>query len=169
MYKIMLRKLLIIPFLFIATVKGQTLNWHLTAQAGTVNNNFTNFQGAFLAGFESLEGQQLAFGPVFKGYMLNADMQNVAGGRIYSQSKVVSNLSLYIQCDVFSGVKSALTNTRSPMRLESGAGAIYTIYEKIGISAGYNFGEYNPLTGYRKNSPAIKLVYLMPLNSNRSW
>jgi hypothetical protein len=101
--------------------------------------------------------------------MLNADLKNVAGGRIYSQSKVVKNLSLYIQCDIFTGVKSPITESRSPMRLESGAGAIYTFYQQIGISAGYNFGEYNPLTGFRKNSPAVKLVYLVPLNASRNW
>ena len=161
--------LLLIPIFFLSTANGQSLNWHLTAQAGTVNNHFKNFQGAFLAGFESMEGQHLSFGPVVKGYLVNTDFKNLAGGRIYSQSRVIKNLSLYIQCDIFNGVKSPLTHTRSPMRLESGAGVIYTIYEKIGLSAGYNFGEYNPLNSYRKNSPAIKLVYLVPLANNRGW
>src|SRR5690606_2830886 len=136
---------------------------------GTANTQSNNFQGAFLAGFESLEGQQLSVGPVFKGYMANNQMENTMGGRIYSQAKVVNNLSLYIQCDIFSGVKSPINHTRAPIRLESGAGAIYTFYEKIGVSAGYNFGEFNPLSGMRKNSPSIKLVYVVPLMHNRGW
>lgn len=161
--------LFIVSFLFAAGVQAQGLNWHLTAQAGTVNTHHNNFQGAFLAGFESLEGQQLSFGPVVKGYMANKQMENMIGGRVYSQAKVADKLSLYIQCDIFSGAKSPLDNTRAPMRLESGAGLIYTFYEKIGVSAGYNFGEFNPLSGMRKNSPSIKLVYLVPLSYNRGW
>lgn len=156
-------------FTTVTAVNAQSLNWHLTAQAGTLSTQHNNFQGAFLAGFESLEGQQLSFGPVVKGYMANKQIENTLGGRVYSQAKVVNNLSLYIQCDVFNGVKSQITHTRAPIRLESGAGFIYTVYERIGISAGYNFGEYNPLSGIRKNSPSVKLVYLVPLTYNQRW
>ncbi len=166
----MKRQLLpILLLFFFVSSKAQELNWHLTAQAAAVNNHFSNFQGAFLAGFESMEGQQLSFGPVCKGYMESSVIKNVVGGRIYSQALIVNNVSMYIQCDVFSGVKSQYTASRSPMRLESGAGIIYTFYKKIGVSAGYNFGEYNPLSGVRKNSPAVKLVYMVPINNNRGW
>lgn len=155
---------------FVITLKAQSLSWHLTAQAGTANYQFENFQGAFLAGFKNPDGQQLSFGPVVKGYNLNNQFTNVLGGRIYSQAKVYRGISLYLQCDVFDGVRSqSLTTAKSPMRLETGAGVIYTYREKIGLSAGYNLGELNPVSGIRKNIPSVKLVYLIPFSNNSSW
>lgn len=167
----MLKKLLslFLLSLFFFTSNSQTLNWHVTAQAGTDNSQFQNYQGAFLAGFHTAEGQQLSFGPVLKGYTLNTESRNIYGGRIYSQAKVLGPLSMYLQCDVFTGTRSTspLATTRSTMRLESGAGILYTYQDKVGISAGYNLGELNPLSGVRKNTPSIKLIYFMPFSSNR--
>jgi|GEM_PF-1069886 len=150
-----------------ATGKSQNLNWHLTAQAGMADYRIENFQGAFLAGFETMEGQQLSIGPVFKNFSMNTHSETTIGGRIYSQTKVYDALSLYIQCDVFAGVESnVVVSSKSPMRLETGAGLIYTYHDKIGLSAGYNLGELNPISGVRKGTPSIKLIYIMPLGNN---
>ncbi|MBC8054480.1 MAG: hypothetical protein H7Y13_15580 [Sphingobacteriaceae bacterium] len=150
-------------------VKAQTLNWHFAAQAGTARYQFENFQGAFLTGFQNEQGQQFSFGPVIKGYEFEAGFKNVFGGRIYSQAKVYRGVSMYLQCDIFDGTRSQLlSSAKSPMRLETGAGIIYTYHERIGLSAGYNLGELNPLSGIRENTPSIKLIYLMPFGA-RSW
>lgn len=146
----------------------QNLNWHLTAQAGMANYRIDNFQGSFLAGFETAEGQQLAIGPVFKSFAMNTHSETSIGGRIYSQAKVYDALSLYIQCDVFAGIASTIqVASKSPMRLETGAGLIYMYHDKFGLSAGYNLGELNPISGVRKGAPSIKLIYTIPfVNSN---
>lgn len=167
----MVKKSLILLFVLfsITTAKSQNLNWHLSAQAGATSHQFENFQGSLLAGFENLQGQQLSVGPVFKGYTMNTEFKNALGGRIYSQAKVYNDISLYIQCDIFDGTRSISSpSVKSPMRLETGAGIIYTYRQTIGLSAGYNIGELNPISGIRKNSPAIKLVYLMPIGY-RGW
>ncbi len=144
---------------------SQALNWHLSAQAGTADYHFENFQGAFLAGFKNYDGQQLSLGPIFKGYNLNSDNHNFMGARIYSQAKIYQGVSMYLQCDIFDGIRSKIGPLlKSPMRLETGAGIIYTYKERVGLSAGYNFGEYNPISKFRKNTPSIKLIYLMPLS-----
>ena len=163
----------VITFLFVicayTSATSQNLNWQLSAQAGTANHEFKNFQGAILAGFKTFEGQQLSVGPVFKGYSMNSAFRNVTGGRIYSQVKVYEGVSMYLQCDVFGGTKSSfVASARSTMRLETGAGIIYTYRDAVGISAGYSLAEYNPLTQVRKNAPSIKLVYLMPFG-RRNW
>lgn len=166
----MFKNVLLLTFLslIVNSSKSQTFNWHLAAQAGTANHHFENYQGALMAGFQNSDGQQLSFGPIFKRYNMNSQFKNSMGGRIYSQAKVYNSISLYLQCDVFDGVQSQFHSSgKSPMRLESGAGIIYTFYEKVGLSAGYNLGELNPLTGLRKNTPVIKLIYLMPFT--RPW
>lgn len=164
------RSLLFLTLLFfVSTLKSQQLDWHLTAQAGTANYHFENFQGAVLAGFKNFAGQQLSFGPVVKGYNLNTQLKNIFGARVYSQAKIYKGISMYLQCDVFDGIRSqSVTSAKSPMRLETGAGIIYTYHDQVGISVGYNLGELNPVSGMRKNTPAIKLIYLMPF-SNNSW
>lgn len=160
--------LLALSFLSVAG-KSQNLNWHLTAQAGMSSYRIENFQGAFLGGFETMEGQQLSIGPVFKNFSMNTHSKTTVGGRIYSQTRVYDALSLYIQCDVFAGAKSTVVaSSQSPMRLETGAGLIYTYQDKIGLSAGYNLGELNPLSGVRKGVPSIKLIYKIPF-VNDSW
>ena len=160
---------LFVLILTFSSAHSQILNWHVTAQAGTANYHLENFQGAFLTGFKTQLGQQFSFGPVVKGYEFNAGFKNFIGGRIYSQAKVFRGISMYLQCDVFDGVRSqSLTSAKSPMRLETWAGVIYTFQEKIGLSAGYNLGELNPITGLRKNTPSIKLIYLMPIGE-RGW
>ena len=165
----MLKKLLTLPFFFsFLTANSQTLSWHVTAQAGTANYHFQNFQGAFLAGFQNFQGQQFSFGPVVKGYEMNAGFKKIIGGRIYSQAKIYRGLSMYLQCDVFDGIRSqSVVSAKSPMRLETGGGIIYTYQEMIGLSAGYNLGELNPLSGIRENTPSIKLIYLMPIGGRR--
>ncbi|HEY0055043.1 MAG TPA: hypothetical protein VGB63_06790 [Pedobacter sp.] len=163
----MIKKLLLpIILTFVLTnTYSQALNWHLSAQAGTADYHFENFQGAFLAGFKNYDGQQLSFGPIFKGYNLNSDNHNFMGARIYSQAKIYQGVSMYLQCDIFDGIRSKIgAPSKSPMRLETGAGIIYTYKERVGLSAGYNFGEYNPVNRFRKNTPSIKLIYLMPLS-----
>lgn len=166
--RLMLKKLLTFSafvILIIYTAKSQHLNWHVTAQAGTAKYQFENFQGAFLAGFQNPQGQQFSFGPVIKGYEFNSGFKNIMGGRVYSQAKIYKGISMYLQCDVFGGSKStSIYASRSPMRLETGAGVIYTVYNRVGLSAGYNLGELNPISGLRRNTPAIKLIYLMPFN-----
>ena len=167
----MLKKLLILSAftLFISVAKSQTLNWHIAAQAGTANYHFENFQGAFLAGFQNSQGQQFSFGPVIKGYEMNSGFKNIIGGRIYSQAKIYKGISMYLQCDIFDGIRSqSLATAKSPMRLETGGGVIYTYRETIGLSAGYNLGELNPLSGLRENTPSIKLIYVMPIGY-RGW
>ena len=167
----MLKKLLTFSILILSTllVKSQSLDWHLTAHAGTARYHFENFQGAFLAGFQNQQGQQFSFGPVVKGYEFQAGFKNMIGGRIYSQAKIYKGLSMYLQCDVFDGVRSqSIASAKSPMRLETGAGIIYTVYNRVGVSAGYNLGELNPVAGIRQNTPSVKLIYLMPVG-NRGW
>jgi hypothetical protein len=113
----------------------------------------------------------LSLGPVFKGYSLNTQRENILGGRIYSQAKMVQGLSFYLQADVFGPAKSsalAQTSATSTMRLETGAGLIYTYREIVGLSVGYNLGELNPINGLRKNTPSLKLIYLVPFGG-RSW
>jgi hypothetical protein len=170
-YQRMLLKLFTFSFLLVSTtlVKSQGLNWHFTAQAGTANYHYENFQGAFLAGFQTPEGQQFSFGPVVKGYEFDTRFKNVMGGRIYSQAKIYKGLSMYLQCDIFDGIRSqSVASAKSPMRLETGAGIIYTVYNRVGVSAGYNLGELNPVAGIRQNTPSVKLIYLMPFG-NRGW
>ena len=167
----MIRKPLLFLFIvfFITSAKAQNLNWHVSAQAGAANYQFENFQGAVLAGFENFQGQQLSVGPVMKGYTMNTEFKKVLGGRIYSQAKVYKEISMYLQCDIFDGIRSqSLSAVKSPMRIETGAGIIYTYNQTIGVSAGYSIGELNPITGTRKNSPVVKLVYLMPIGY-RGW
>lgn len=167
----MLKKASIFIFflLSISSAKSQITNWHLTAHAGTANYHFENFQGAFLTGFRTEQGQQFSFGPVVKGYEFNTSFKNVIGGRIYSQAKVFRSVSMYLQCDVFDGMRShSVSAAKSPMRLETGAGMIYTFRETVGLSAGYNLGELNPINGLRKNTPSIKLIYLMPVGQ-KPW
>jgi hypothetical protein len=161
----MITKLLlsIILTFFLTSIYSQVLNWHLTAQAGTANYHFENYQGAFLVGFKNVDGQQLSLGPVFKGYHFNSEYHKFMGARIYSQAKIYQGVSMYLLCDVFDGVRNKIgTPSKSPMRLETGAGFIYTYKERVGLSAGYNFGEYNPANRFRKNIPSMKLIYLMP-------
>lgn len=167
----MLKKFIFLCVLSFLAVEGkcQVLNWHLTAHAGMANYRIDNFQGAFLAGFATVEGQELSIGPVFKNFSTNAHSQTSIGGRIYSQTSVFEALSLYIQCDIFAGTKSnILSSSRSPMRLETGAGLIYMYHDKIGLSAGYNLGELNPISKVRKGAPSIKLIYTIPFISN-TW
>jgi hypothetical protein len=161
--------LIILSFCLVA--KSQTLDWHVSAQAGTANYHFENYQGSVLAGFKTQSGQMLSLGPVFKGYNMNSQYQNVMGGRIYSQARMAGGLSFYLQCDVFGRSPAnsfTPTSATSTMRLETGAGIIYTFKETIGLSAGYNLGELNPINGIRKNTPAVKLIYLLPFGA-RGW
>lgn len=167
----MVRRIFILVLLsiFAFSAKSQNLNWHITAQAGAANYQFENFRGAVLAGFQNMDGQQLSFGPVVKGYNINTELKTVLGGRIYSQARLYKGVSMYLQCDVFDGTRSrSFSSVKSPMRLETGAGITYTYREIIGLSAGYNLAELNPLTGVRKNTPAIKLIYLVPIGY-RGW
>jgi hypothetical protein len=158
---------LILFLLIAAGVKAQNLNWHVTAQAGTANHHLQNFQGSLLGGFKTEEGQQLSFGPVVKGFEFNQQLKNVYGARIYSQVKAVGSVSFYLQCDIFDGAKSnSIVATKSPMRLETGAGVIYTYRGTVGLSAGYNMAELNPVSGIRRNTPSIKLIYLVPFVRN---
>ena len=167
----MMKKLLLLLAIIItsAVAKSQTLNWHLSAQAGTANYQFENFEGSFLAGFKSEAGQELSVGPVVKGYYMDNHSNNMLGARIYSQAKLFNSFSVYMQCDVFGGVPSqTLSSTRSPMRLETGAGLNFTFQEKFGVSAGCNIGALDPISNVRKNTPSVKLIYLMPF-AKRGW
>ncbi|WP_374164102.1 hypothetical protein [Arcticibacter sp. MXS-1] len=165
----MMRYLLLVLLLATGTsIKAQYLSWYISAQTGSCNYGSPNINGSVLAGFQTEAGQQFSVGPVIKSYMSNQRFGNIAGLRVYSQTSISEKVNLYMQCDVSNGTQFAAVSMKSPLRLETGIGINYMIGEKIGVGAGYNFGDYNPLSNMRKSSPALKLVYLVPFKSN-SW
>lgn len=165
----MMRYLLLFT-LFVSgiSVKAQYLSWYLSAQTGSCNYGSPNMNGAVLAGFKTEAGQQLSFGPVVKSYMSDQKFGNLVGIRLYSQTSVSERVNIYMQCDVSNGTQFQAVSMKSPLRLETGVGINYMIGEKIGVGAGYNFGDYNPLNNMRKSSPSLKLIYLIPFRSN-NW
>ena len=148
--------------------RAQYLNWFLTAQTGSSGLETTNMNGAVLAGFRTEAGQQVSIGPVVKGYMSNHRFGNIVGARLYSEMSLSEKTGLYLQCDISNGDQFAAVSMKSPLRLETGVGINYMLGEKVGIAAGYNFGDYNPLNNTRKGSPAVKLIYLIPFRGS-NW
>ncbi|WP_256011953.1 hypothetical protein [Desertivirga xinjiangensis] len=168
----MIKKLLLVILLLncLSTIKAQSLNWFVSAHAGTGNFKTASANGAVLAGFKNERGQQVAMGPVVKGFMHNGIMENVIGGRLYSQMNLAGPVDVYLQCDLTNG-RNQLQSAKAqvPVRLETGMGLNFLIRENIGIGCGYTFGEYNPISQQRKSSPVLKLTYLMPFQSSRNW
>jgi len=164
MRKILLLSLLLISFVF---TNAQDLTWFVSAHAGASDYRSAGMNGAVLAGFRNQEGQQLAFGPVAKNYMMNKKMTSLIGARIYSQMHLTGIIDLYIQGDITNGDSHSMVNMGSPIRLETGMGLNIMIKENLGIGCGYTFGEFNPLTNERRSSPSLKFIYNMPFSSNR--
>lgn len=163
----MMRYLLLLTLIAPATsLKAQYLDWHLSAQTGSCNYGSANMNGSVMVGFRTEAGQELSVGPVFKSYLANQRFGNIAGVRVYSQTSVSEKVSFYLQCDVSNSTQFRTVSMGSPLRLETGIGVNYMFNEKVGVGAGYNFGDYNPLSNVRKSSPALKLVYLIPFRSN---
>ncbi len=160
--------LLFLLFISGFSLRAQYLNWFVSAQTGGSGYGSTNVHGAVLAGFKTETGQQVSFGPVVKGYLSDQKFGNIVGARLYSQMNLSGNIGIYMQCDISNGNQFRAVSMTSPLRLETGIGVNYMMSEKIGVGAGYNFDDYNPLNNSRKSSPAIKLVYLIPFRSN-SW
>lgn len=165
------KKLLLVFLLLncLSTVKAQSLNWFVSAHAGANNYKSASMNGAVLGGFRNESGQQLAIGPVVKGFMQNGIMRNVIGGRLYSQMNLSGKLDAYLQCDVSNGNQFQAVKSQPLVRIETGMGLNFMIKENIGVGCGYTFGEYNPLTNQRKSSPVLKLVYVMPFSSGSNW
>lgn len=149
-----------------SSLRAQYLNWFLSAQTGSSGYHSTGMHGAVLAGFKTETGQQVSFGPVVKGYLSDRKFGNLIGARLYSEMNLSEKLGIYMQCDVSNGDQFHSIDMRSPLRLEAGIGINYMLGERIGVGAGYNFDDYNPLTNSRQSSPALKLVYLIPLGNN---
>ena len=159
---------LFILLLSVSSLKAQYLSWYMSAQTGSCNIGSANMNGAVLAGFKTEAGQQLSLGPVVKSYMSDQKFGNIVGLRLYSQTSLTEHFNLYMQADLSNGTQFCSVNMQAPLRLETGIGFNYMIGEKIGLGAGYNFGDYNPLNNMRKSSPSLKLIYLIPFRSN-NW
>jgi len=165
------KKLLLVILLlnYLSTTKAQSLNWFVSAHAGANNYKSASMNGAILGGFKNENGQQLAIGPVIKGFMLNGIVKNVIGGRVYSQMNLTGKIDAYLQCDVSNLNQFQSASGQSPIRIETGMGLNLMVKENLGVGCGYTFGEFNPLTNQRVNSPSLKLVYTLPFMSNSRW
>ncbi|MXV51393.1 hypothetical protein GS399_10465 [Pedobacter sp. HMF7647] len=155
----------IICFFVVLKVSGQSsLNWMLSTQAGLSSHTTTNYQGSLMIGFATQNNQQISVGPVIKSFFVANHQQANIGGRIYSQSPIVGPLSLYLQCDIFQmNMSPAQYTPEKKLKLDAGLGAAFTFNNNIGLAAGYNFGEFNPMTSTSKGVGNLRIFYNLPL------
>ncbi|WP_207427186.1 hypothetical protein [Pedobacter sp. SYSU D00535] len=158
----------VILFLISLSVKAQNVNWFVSAHAGASNFKSATMNGAVVGGFQTAEGHQVAFGPVMKSFMMNGTYRNRIGARVYSQMHISDRVSAYLQADLSNGNQFSMFTSNMP-RLETGMGVNVMIQENLGVGCGFNLGEVNPFTSARSSSPAVKLIYSLPLSRNNGW
>lgn len=165
-------KKLAILFLFIALktipvcAQNRYTNWLVSAQAGTTANLATNYQGALLVGFTTEVNQQVSIGPVIKGFYQNHSSQNLMGARMYSRVPLTEKLGLYIQADLLrTNTQHIYDVTIKPTaKLETSMGIELMALQNIGLTGGYNFQEYNPMSNSKAGNLNVRLIYNLPLS-----